>query len=101
MSQNTTATTATTANNKVSDIRLRMLYKQGCSVCQTPFVGGDYYEYSKGARVHFVCDDCQSNLVQIGIIPEEGSSGLAYHLFNLGKIFAAFYLAMKLSQFSL
>lgn len=89
------------ACDNVADIRLRMLYRQGCSVCQTPFVGGDYYEYCKEKRVHFVCDDCQANLVQIGIIPEEGASGWTYHLLNLCKIFAAFYLAMKLSQFSL
>lgn len=84
----------------VSDIRLRMLYRQGCSVCHTPFVGGDYYEYTHDKRVHFVCGDCQANLVQIGIVPEEGSRGFAHHLLSVGKVFAAFYLAMRLTQFS-
>lgn len=89
------------ANEKVCDIRLQMLYRQGCSVCHTPFVGGDYYEYSKDKRVHFVCDECQSNLVQIGIIPEEPHHRWPQHLLNLGKIVAAFYLALTLSQTSL
>lgn len=89
------------ANNKVSDIRLHMLYKQGCSVCHTPFVGGDYYEYSRDRRVHFVCDDCQTNLVQIGIITEDEGPSWAKHLLNLGKIIAAFYLALTLSQVTL
>lgn len=87
-------------SNNVSDIRLRMLYRQGCSVCQTPFVGGDYYEYSKDKRVHFVCEDCQTNLVQIGIIPEDDAPSWARQLVGLGKVFAAFYLAMSLSDFS-
>lgn len=89
------------ANDKVCDIRLRMLYKQGCSVCHTPFVGGDYYEYSKERRVHFVCDDCQTNLVQIGIVPEDSSLAWAQHLLSFGKIIAAFYLALTLSQVTL
>lgn len=77
----------------IYDIRMGILLREGCANCCSPFRGGDYYQYSKkdknSPRVHFICQNCQNKLTEIGVLSQ--NQNLTFSL-TVGFLIAFIFL---------